>query len=317
MMPFEGADDDAAALWAMRLDAQALDMKGQSELETWLSQEPRRAGALLRAQAALNYVDRGQALDAGTVPAKALASERLLSRRAMIAASSGVAAAAAGLFMFFGRSLVVDSGIGELRRVPLADGSLATLNTRTRVEIAMATHQRTVRLDEGEAWFRVAKERQRPFVVETGEIRVRAVGTAFAVRRRENGADVLVTEGVVETWVVGREDRRRRIASGSRGFVPSERAEIEVATAPHDIERALAWRGGELALSGQTLSYAASELNRYNVRQIVIGDPAIGNEQLVGFFRTTEPENFAHAVAGMVGGSVVVEGETIRIERRD
>jgi transmembrane sensor len=47
---------------------------------------------------------------------------------------------------------------------------------------------RQVKLDRGEAWFQVAKDPQRPFVVESGPVRVRAVGTAFSVRRREGGA---------------------------------------------------------------------------------------------------------------------------------
>ena len=59
---------------------------------------------------------------------------------------------------------------------------------------------RNVRIDKGEAWFQVAKDKKRPFVVAAGDVRVRAVGTAFSVRRLEEGADVQVTEGVVEVF---------------------------------------------------------------------------------------------------------------------
>src|SRR3546814_19688281 len=60
------------------------------------------------------------------------------------------------------------------------------------------------------AWFQVAKDRARPFVVEVGDVRVRAVGTAFGVKRTAGGVDVQVTEGVVEVWRVGDEGHIQR-----------------------------------------------------------------------------------------------------------
>ncbi|NYT41918.1 FecR domain-containing protein [Sphingomonas sp. R-74633] len=310
-------DEDGAARWAIRLDADALDASEQAALDSWLSVSAGRAGALLRAQATLSYLDRGRAL-AGMAADEIepdVARGWRPHRRALLAGAGGLAAALVALGWFRSGDQLVDTGIGELRRVPLADGSLATLNTRTRMQVDMIANQRTIRLEDGEAWFRVAHDKARPFVVEVGDIRVRAIGTAFSVRRREKGAEVLVTEGTIETWVVGQEARAHRISAGSRGFVPSIRAEIEVATAPQEIDRALAWRSGELALDGETLAYAAEELNRYNVRQLVISDPKLREEPLVGYFRTTEPENFARAVATMVDARVVTEGDTIRIEK--
>src|SRR3546814_10056817 len=56
-----------------------------------------------------------------------------------------------------------------------------------------------ITLEEGEAWFQVAHDAHRPFVVDVGSVRIRAVGTAFSVRRNPEGVDVMVTEGVVET----------------------------------------------------------------------------------------------------------------------
>src|SRR3546814_20539025 len=73
--------------------------------------------------------------------------------------------------------------------------------------------------DLGEAWFQVAHDAHRPFVVDIGSVRVRAVGTAFSVRQNPEGVDILVTEGVVETWTEGQEASRTRIAQGERSFV--------------------------------------------------------------------------------------------------
>jgi transmembrane sensor len=47
----------------------------------------------------------------------------------------------------------------------------------------------------------------------------------------------------------------------------------------------------------------------------VIDNPALGREPLVGYFRTNEPENFARAVASMVGARVSESGQTIHLDR--
>src|SRR3546814_19529010 len=80
--------------------------------------------------------------------------------------------------------------------------------------------------DLGEAWFQVAHDAHRPFVVDVGSVRIRAVGTAFSVRRNPEGSDVLLTEGVVEPWTEGHEAARTRIAQGERSFVAAVTGDI-------------------------------------------------------------------------------------------
>src|SRR3546814_7473302 len=87
----------------------------------------------------------------------------------------------------------------------------------TTLDVTMKPEVRQVALKDGEAWFQVAKDRARPFVVEIGDVRVRAVGTAFAVKRTAAGVDVQVTEGVVEIWRVGDEAKIQRVKEGEIG----------------------------------------------------------------------------------------------------
>jgi transmembrane sensor len=314
-------DDEDALRWAIRRDTAPLDEREQGDFDRWLAEDERHHGSLLRAEAALSYLDRGRVLAEPQPGLEAEPDEHLSShvgRRTFLVGGtlSGLAAAGLGAFLLLPPGATeIETEIGEVRRVPLPDGSVASINTASRVAITMKDGQRRVRLDEGEAWFQVAHDRARPFVVEAGDIRVRAVGTAFSVRRRETGADVLVTEGVVETWVVGRESQRTRIAAGARAFVSEAAPKIEVASAPEAVDRALAWRTGEIALNGESLAYAVAEINRYNKKQLVLGDPALGRESLVGYFRTNEPENFARAVANMTRARLVEEGDTIRLTR--
>ncbi|NWK94318.1 iron dicitrate transport regulator FecR [Sphingobium lactosutens] len=312
--PVAKMTDDHAALWATRLDLGTLAVDQEAALEAWLAENPLHQGALLRAQATLAYLDRGRALSSTAVrqeECRASNDATALDRRRFLRYSAGAGALAAGL----GAIMIVPrlgrddirTDIGEVRRVPLADGSVAVLNTASRLAVALRPKQRAIQLEEGEAWFQVAHDKSRPFVVKAGDVRVRAVGTAFAVRRRAESADVLVTEGVVETWIEGREGSLRRLTAGDRSYVSAgvQPAASTVQNIPQEVERALAWRSGEIVLDGQSVEYAVAELNRYNRQHILIGDTAIGRERLIGYFRTNDPAKFARAVAEMTGAQVV------------
>jgi transmembrane sensor len=143
------------------------------------------------------------------------------------------------------------------------------------------------------------------------------VGTAFSVRRGDEagaGVDVMVTEGVVETWIEGEQAPRRRLSAGSRIILASA-VSPTVAESPSEIERSLAWRNGEIALDGESLEQAARLFNRYNSRQIVIEDPILAQERFVGLFQTNEPESFAAAVAATLDAVVSDDARSIRISR--
>ncbi len=320
--------NEAAIAWVARLDRDPGECDG---LDAWLVGDPRRRGAYLRAQAAWTMLDRASLLgdsrqepDPADEPASADATAldiggRGVSRRHLIAGSAAIAASlAAGgawLFLPLGDEHIA-TATGEIRRVPLADGSVASVNTDSRLSVAIRPEIRRVALAKGEAWFQVAHDRTRPFVVEAGEIRVRAIGTAFSVRRYESGAAVQVTEGIVEAWKRGEEAHPVRIAAGARAFV-SETATIPVAPqlASAEIDRKLAWRVGQIILDGDTLAEAAAEFNRYNAQQLVIPDPVLAREKLVGRFRTNEPDAFARAAAGMLGARADIGTTEIRLTR--
>jgi transmembrane sensor len=319
-------DQDTAAAWAVRLDTGSATPMDLRELDIWLAQGERRPGALLRAQATLCYLDRGRAL--------AELSERANDtrpgfgrRRLFFGAGRGLVAAGVismlslGSFAIWsgmpesGGSVEIATAIGEVRRVPLGDGSVAAINTGSVLHVSMKAKQRLVDLDAGEAWFQVAHDRSRPFIVAAGTVRVQAVGTAFSVRRHGDGADILVTEGVVETWVEGQSGPRTRIAAGSGSFVQVGKPQPANAATIDGIDRKLAWRNGDLALDGETLAYAVEEMNRYNDRKLIIDDPALGREPLVGYFRTSQPEDFAQAAAAITGARTSVRNGKIHLSK--
>jgi transmembrane sensor len=305
------AIDVEAVTWVTRLDGESETERTREELEAWLARDPRHRGAYLRARAAWTSLDRLQILTGhslGPEPSR-------LTRRRVMAASGGAAALAATVasvaFVLADRDRIA-TPIGEIRRVPLNDGSLVAVNTNSRLDVDLKPDLRRLTLDKGEVWFQVAKDKKRPFVVAAGEVRVRAVGTAFSVRRHDDGADVLVTEGVVETWTVDDARRKARVSAGSKVFVSDIAGPSRIVPAGEQIDRALAWRNGEIALDGQTLAAAAAEFNRYNTRRLTI-DPSLADKRLVGWFHTNEPETFARAAAATLNVAMTTDEDEIHL----
>ncbi|HEX6859551.1 MAG TPA: FecR domain-containing protein [Caulobacteraceae bacterium] len=299
---------------AMRFVA-AIDRGGEgavaAELEAWLAGDTRRQGAFLRAQAAWSALDRARLLpeEAPAPPAP--------SRRRIVAGGALAASLAAGGWLGWRqmRLVRIDTDRGEIRRVPLEDGSLAVVNTQSIVSADVTPEHRAVSVREGEAWFQVARDKQRPFIVAVGDVRIRAVGTAFSVRRMDRGAVVQVTEGEVETWCVSEPGRIVRLARGGRAYIAPNAAPAVAQKAEQEIDRSLGWRTGLIILQGDTLGEAAAEFNRYNDRQIRVEDAQLAAQTYVGRFRTNEPEAFVEAVKQTLGARVEVTPDQFVIYR--
>lgn len=135
------------------------------------------------------------ALPVGTLVAAARGQRRRWPALAL-AACFLVAAAFIGTWLYLAPGTYT-TGIGEQRAVILADGSVVELNARTRLRVHLSGTERRVELLEGQALFHVAKDAQRPFIVRSADMVVRAVGTQFDVYRKRAGTIVTVVEGRV------------------------------------------------------------------------------------------------------------------------
>jgi transmembrane sensor len=182
------------------------------------------------------------------------------------------------------------------------------LNTATEVHVALSGTEREIELSRGEAFFEVAKDSKRPFVVNAGKKRVIAVGTQFSVLRDGDEIRVVVSEGTVRI-----EDRpgiasRQALpltqagsadavllSAGSVAHAGSAGILVQKETDSKTQEQ-LSWRTGVLTFRDQTLGEAATEFNRYNERQIVITDPRVANLKIEGNFRATNVDAFVRLI---------------------
>ena len=192
---------------------------------------------------------------------------------------------------------VYSSTIGEHRTIRLDDGSTLSLNSDTLIDVAYTPGLRSLSLHRGEAHFEVAQDAARPFLVIVNGRTVRAVGTAFNVRRRSDAdLDLLVTEGVVSTYGA---DRRNgtgldvpadaaRLSAGQLLRVRSGNP-VQVVRLPEaELEAMTSWQRGVLVLDGITLEAALAEARRYTTRRLVIDDASLGGIRLGGSFRTDD-----------------------------
>ena len=184
---------------------------------------------------------------------------------------------------------------GMLEEVPLADGSRATLSGGSVVGVALSRRERDIDLSRGEAFFAVAKDADRPFVVHVGMREVVAVGTRFAVRRDAAGLRVVVTEGLVRLESAGTNAPDRFsttfLPAGSVAVIDANGASVRFGT-PDEAERMLSWRSGVLAFRDTPLAAAAAEFNRYGAKRIVMGDAQVATLRVGGNFNWANAYGF-------------------------
>ncbi|MEP9403701.1 FecR family protein [Sphingomonas silueang] len=299
--------EEAALRWALR---HPLDRAGQIALDGWLAEDPRRHGALLRAMAALSVVERAVEPDGYETPAR-------IPRRRFLAGSAGaMAAGIAGMVGWHATTgETVTTARGEVRRLPLADGSIAAIDTDSALRVDFG-ETRLVSLDRGQAWFKVAKDARRPFVVDAGIAQARAIGTAFSVDRGGDGVRIAVTEGTVAVWPQSGGGTLTLLNAGDYAYFPRGAMVPQTGTAPARIERTLAWRNGEIALENDTLAFAVAQFNRYNRQQLVIVDRELDRERLIGLFQIDRPGDFAATLAASFNVTVTTTPDEIRLSQK-
>ena len=298
----------------MRIDDGALDAADQAAFDDWLRGDVRRLGAFARAKAVLVHVKRAKALGPDFEPGTFLPSGEAaapaepdadapavagVTRRRMLMGGAAVAAAGAVAFFFPGRqasALVYETARGEARLVPLADGATVTLNTDSRILVSHGQAGPTVRLDRGEALFKIASAGGAPVMVRADDVSVRAAHATFALCRLDaQPLRLSVCEGDVE---VRRDARPPRRLHGNMQAVMAPDGGIVAAPVMADaLRRELAWQEGMLSFEDTPLAQAAAQFARYSDRRIAIADPAVGAETVTGRYAANNPEGFARAVA--------------------
>lgn len=349
---------EEATAWFIDFNEAQVDRHGEQEFSAWLRRSPEHVQAFLQVSAFwedAELLSKRPDLDLDGLIARAKAEGNVVSldvadranvkrapesskvrRLALAAAATLLLALGTGFFAWHTlyRAPSYATETGEQRSITLEDGSTVTLNSRSRIKLRFTAAERAVELVEGQALFKVAKQPARPFVVSTGDTRVRAVGTEFDVYRKRTGTVVTVVEGrvaVARNLDISTPPPPRtqpsspeagpRIGPGELLLAAGERlvvteAEIETPKAAN-IANATAWTDKRLVFESTPLREVVEEFNRHNRQQLVIRDPELYDFHISGVFPSTDSTRMVEFLRQRFGVTTSASGDEIEISRRE
>lgn len=255
---------DEAMEWLGRLRAADVTESEQADFAAWLAASSANSNAFDEACALWHLL--------GSLPANVVALPRRAPRYKVVRPFAAAASLLVACLVFILQVATPQymTAKGEQRRVALADGTTAYLNTDSRMTVDYQDGVRRIVLHHGEAWFDVHHEPERPFIVEGRFATAQALGTAFVVREHQGFSKVAVTEGTVAV-------------TPSAGATPAYLRAGEMKTLSSntidrgvfDVEAALAWQHGQLIYNDIRLDDLLADLNRYLPKTMTINDDAL------------------------------------------
>lgn len=188
---------------------------------------------------------------------------------------------------------------GQTRTMVLADGSRLELSGGTSLAARIGSFRRTVHLEQGEAFFTVAPDADRPFVVETADGRVQVRGTAFDLSQTRDGLELAVYHGRVAF-------SRNSLFTDAIDLVAGEKADLNdgvVSAVRHFDVDAGDWRSGWLQTDGITLGGLAERLGRRHNLAVQV-DATLEGKRIAGRFRLNDPEALLRSLSVIHGFAV-------------
>ncbi|MFS2316721.1 FecR family protein [Maricaulis sp. D1M11] len=210
--------------------------------------------------------------------------------------------------------LAYDTARGETRDVTLPDDSVIRLSADSAVRVRLTAGQRQVHLDRGEAYFDVASDATRPFMVVAGSQIVRVLGTRFNIDRQRDVFELSVYEGRVQLFEPG------EASADAPVFTRATRV-----TQPHGGERVVTalpgvdepdWMQGWFETELITLTRLEEELQRYSSREIEF-DESLSDLTLSGRFRLDQPVEVLNNLALLYDLQLEENEQTIQLRSRD
>ncbi|MGE8658254.1 MAG: FecR family protein [Achromobacter sp.] len=281
-----------ASLWAVRLEAGELTPAGQRRLDRWLARDARHGPALADAE-------RVWALAGACCDAPPLAQPAPQARRhpwhacaaswwratPMTPRRRAVALAALALMVVgvvngpdAAAPWLADyrSGVGEIRSLVLPDGSLVLLGSNSALDVEYDATTRRVRLLRGEAVFSpvpTGAAEPRRFVVATAGGSMTALGTRYAVRRRDAGHGWI---GVLQHHVELALDRPPASGDARAALTAGDSAAFSHAggIARSDVApaRGAAWADGYLVFEGDPLERVLQRIGDFRPGQLILAN---------------------------------------------
>jgi transmembrane sensor len=294
-----------ASEWVLRLRAESVDEQTTAQ---WLEWCQRDEGNLAAFESMVSLWQTFDDARLGTSlkldvarPESAPPPVRPAARRRRMpfALAASLALVAGGIAWWASRDAAsgaytqtLTTAVGSLSRQTLPDGSTVELGAKSAVRVTLTGAARSLVIDSGEAYFKVARDPGRPFTVRVGEVEVAALGTAFNVRRSQDRVVVTVQEGVVR--ITPREEsissaapgRELRATAGHQVVYSAQSRSLSMTRFQAPQVKQSAWQVGQLAFVNEPLSAVVADIGRYSPRPIRLADDQLGELVCTGTLRS-------------------------------
>jgi transmembrane sensor len=306
--------DAQASDWLARQEFGQLDEADMARFERWLAQSFHHRTAYWRMKALWQDSERLAALRSPMrQPHALIAKSRKWPKLAAVFALASMVGAGAWLATL-DQPRSYATTLGERKTITLSDGSQIDLNTKSALRLGSS--QREAWLDTGEAYFQIAHDASRPFVVHVAGHRVLDLGTKFLVRKEASKLEVSLVEGRAQIDAANPNGHERPaiLTPGDVAIATADTLSVTRKAAPA-LADALGWRRGVLIFHYVPLADAVATFNRYNREQLVITDPSVGRVTVLGTFPVNDVAAFARVAKEVFGLNVARRNNDILISR--
>lgn len=267
--------------WFVLLQDKTVNADDRHAFSVWIASDPAHRLAYERAQ------KLWQRFDTVKPEYDRLRHPKRVNRRGVVLGGLAALVLLPGAFIMSRRGLFATyrTDVGERQSFKLADGSTVELGSYSALSVDFADDRRNLMLHEGQAFFQVASDHSRPFVVSAGGGTITALGTAFDVKLTDQAVTVSVLEHAVSV-AFGQIDPLR-LNEGWQMTYGAEEAPL-----PQRADRQIveAWRNDRVIFEDVPLERVLKELERYRRGSIVLTDTEIGNIPVTAIFDTRDAE---------------------------
>jgi transmembrane sensor len=325
---------EQAFYWIAFLESGEATDEDYAALDVWLDTDERHGPALRDAR--LLWQDTGAALSlpAREGPASPFIRARTASRpvlpfgRHWVAAAGLLAAClGVGLFMIPFAGLVpqeqvapsqmaarysYSTAIAEVRRVALEDGSAIVLGGNSVVEVTLRSDRRDALLLQGQAFFEISPDPDKPFTGDAGSASLTVLGTAFDVRRGPGETTVSVVSGTVSV--------RSAAAVARKVLTAGQRLAVDEAGRIGPLQRfeaaeVLGWQELRFFFEDARLEDLVADLNRYSQPPIALADDGLRDINVSASFHLDQSDAMLASLVAALSLELVEEDDR-RILRR-
>ena len=286
---------EAAMDWLFRLQAQPNDSALQAACDRWQAEHPDHQRAWKKVQRVWQLTGQLQVSErAPSPPTNTRRSNRL--RLLAVAATLVLTTLLA--------HLLYNDQPAPSHTVVLEDGTRVTLDVGAKLSSTFSEQQRIVTLEVGTAFFDVARDVNRPFVVKAGSTEVEVLGTAFDVHQQADYFALSVAHGVVRV-----RDKTTDAPALDSPLHAGERVRLDRSSqsltrdlvAPGQVA---AWRDGLLLAQDDRLEHIVDELSRHHEGTILVLDSELRQQQVTGAFRLDQADQALEALVHPFGGKI-------------